>query len=129
MPTTKTTIKILTSLLVLVIFFHILILLKIIPYSIAWGGRLKTDQEMYAFESVSIVINLLLIFILSLKAKHLKIKIIDITLWIFFVLFSLNTFGNLLAKTTFEKSFSVITLLFAVLLFKILRKSKNGESI
>jgi hypothetical protein len=127
MPSTKTTIKILTSLLVLVIFFHLLILLKIIPYTIAWGGRLKTDQEMYVFESVSIVINLLLIFILSLKAKHVKHKIIDITLWIFFVLFSLNTIGNLLAKTTFEKSFSVITLLFAVLLFKILRKSKNGE--
>lgn len=46
-------------LIILSIFlvFHCLILCKIIPYNILWGGRLKSDIEMYRFETVSILIN------------------------------------------------------------------------
>lgn len=126
MITHKNTIRVLTGLLVLVIAFHLLILFKIIPFNIAWGGRLKSGQEMYVFESISIVLNLFLIWILSLKAKKVKHKFIDISLWVFFVIFSLNTIGNLFAHTNFEKYFSILTLIFALLLFKILWK-KNDE--
>lgn len=122
----KNIIRVLTGLLVLVIAFHLLILVKIIPFNIAWGGRLKSEQEMYMFESISISLNLFLIWILSLKAKNVKRKFIDITLWIFFVIFSLNTIGNLFAHTNFEKYFSILTLIFALLLLKILWK-KNDE--
>jgi hypothetical protein len=122
----KNIIRVLTGLLVLVIAFHFLILVKIIPFNIAWGGWLKSEQEMYMFESISITLNLFLIWILSLKAKNVKRKFIDITLWIFFVIFSLNTIGNLFAHTNFEKYFSILTLIFALLLLKILWK-KNDE--
>lgn len=115
-------IQLLIFLLSLVVIFHVLILIKIIPYTIAWGGRLNSDQEMYQFEGVSILVNCLLIWILHLKKKQINHKIIDPILWIFFVIFILNTIGNLLAKTTFEKSFSILTLIFALLIFKILRK-------
>lgn len=117
-------IKLLIGLLSLVIVFHILVLLQIIPYNISWGGRLKTVQEMYVFEIVSIALNLFLIWIVWLRAKNVKSKIVNIILWVFFGIFSLNTIGNLFAQTTFEKYFSILTLIFALLILKILIKKK-----
>ena len=127
MNTQKIIIRILTGMLALVIAFHFLIFFKIIPFNIVWGGRLQSEQEMYMFEGVSIILNLLLIWILSLKAKNVKRKFVDLTLWAFFILFSLNTIGNLFAHTNFEKYFSILTLIFAVLLWKILRTKSNEQ--
>ena len=46
------------------IVFHLLVLIKIIPYKMVWGGRLKSDIDMYKFEAVSLTVNLLFLFIL-----------------------------------------------------------------
>ncbi|WP_117884142.1 hypothetical protein [Aureibaculum luteum] len=125
----KTAIKIMLWMLVVVILFHISIILKIVPYEITWGGRLKNDTQMYAFETISILINLFLCIILLLKGKYIRefipMKIINITLWIFFVLFGLNTVGNILAKTNFEKFFTLLTLTFCILIWIILHKGKK----
>lgn len=120
----KNAIRLLIGILSLVIIFHFLILVKIIPFNIAWGGRLKSEQEMYVFESISVALNLFLIWIILLKAKNVKRKIINIILWIFLGIFSLNTIGNLFAKTTFEKFFSILTFIFALLILRILMKKK-----
>ena len=110
-------------LLVLVIMFHLCLLFKVIPYSIAWGGRLTNDQEMYAFESLSLLINLFLGWILAMKGNWVPFKFgavtIRVILWVFFALFLLNTIGNLFATTTFEKCFALITAFFAYLLWQI----------
>ncbi|HEY1023819.1 MAG TPA: hypothetical protein VGE26_01540, partial [Sphingobacteriaceae bacterium] len=50
-------------------------------------------------------------------------------LWIFLVIFLLNTVGNMFAKTTFEQTFAVITLLFSVLIWNILRKKKRWPKL
>lgn len=122
-------IKILLALLCTVILFHLCIITKIIPYNIAWGGRLKNDTEMYVFEFLSIIINLFLGFILLMKSGFIKYyfkqSIINFILWLFLVLFVLNTIGNLLAKTNFEKLFSVLTLISAFLIWTILRGKKH----
>lgn len=114
-------------LLVAVILFHLCIMIKIVPYEISWGGRLKNDSEMYVFETISIIINLFLFLILLIKGKYLReyisMKIVNITLWIFFVLFVLNTVGNIFAKTYFEKFFALLTLFFLILIWIILRKN------
>lgn len=125
----KTGIKIMLWLLVTVMLFHISIILQIIPYEITWGGRLKNDAEMYVFESISIVINLLLFSLLLIKGHYIRefipIRIVNIILWIFLVLFGLNTVGNLFANTYFEKSFSLLTLASVVLILIILKKDKK----
>lgn len=112
----------------LVIIFHLGIITKLIPYEIVWGGRLKNDRDMYVFESVSIGIILILIFILLLKGKYLRLELnersLNFILWIYFVIFVLNTLGNLLAKTNFEKLFSIITLISAILFWKIIKTGK-----
>ncbi|MFT7297676.1 MAG: hypothetical protein ACI9WO_000472 [Sphingobacteriales bacterium] len=75
------------------------------------------------------LINLLLISILLIKGKYIRefisMKIVDIALWIFFVLFGLNTIGNIFAETNFEKYFTILTLGFSVLIWIILRKGKK----
>ncbi len=118
-------------LLVAVILFHLCIMIKIVPYEISWGGRLKNDSDMYVFETISIIINLFLFSILLIKGKYLRefisMKIVNITLWIFFVLFVLNTVGNIFAKTYFEKFFALLTLFFSILTWIILRKDKKRK--
>ncbi len=122
-------VKIFLGLLFSVILFHICIMAKIIPYNIAWGGRLKNDTEMYIFETSSILINVLLSWVLLMKGNLVKIKfsikIINIILWIFFVIFILNTIGNVFAKTFFEKFLSLLTGLFAILIWNILKQKKT----
>lgn len=120
-------------LIIVVIIFHLSIILKIIPYEITWGGRLKCDSEMYVFETISIVINLFLIWILLIKGNYIKqvipIRVVNLILWIFLVIFGFNTIGNVFAKTNFEKSFAVITLISSVLIWMILKKNKEIQSV
>ena len=116
---------ILLAILGAVIVFHILVVLKVIPYDIAWGGRLSNDQEMYVFETVSIGINLLLGWVVLMKCDLVRFKfstrIVNTVLWIFFVLFILNTVGNIVAVSNLEKSFAVLTALSAFLIWKLIR--------
>src|SRR5918993_5927995 len=114
-------VKLMLWLIIIVIIFHLSIILKFIPYEITWGGRLKSDSEMYVFETISIVINLFLIWILSIKGNYIRpaipIKVVNLILWIFLVIFGFNTIGNVFAKTNFEKSFAIITLIASVLIW------------
>lgn len=121
--------KILIGISTLAILFHLLILIKIIPYEITWGGNLKTNEDMYVFETFSIFVNAFYIFILLQKGNYLKSffgkKTLTIILWIFFSLFSLNTIGNLFAKTNFEKLFAILTLLNSIFIWKINKNTYN----
>lgn len=118
-------IKILLTLLTLVIVLHLLIVIKVIPYKSAWGGRLETDEQMYMFEAISIIFNLLLSFILLIKGRFLQLpvreRLLNVILWIFLVLFSLNTIGNLFAQTNLEKLFAFVTFVFAFLIWVVIR--------
>ena len=117
-------IKLLLILNTAVLIFHFAIVLKLIPYTIAWGGRLENDSEMYVFEAISILINLLFSFILLIKGQMIRtvlpMKIVNVLLWIFLVIYSLNTIGNLLAVTAFEKYFSILTFVLAALIGRVL---------
>lgn len=125
----KTAIKIMFCLISAVLLFHFCILLKIVPYENTWGGKLKNDSEMYVFETISIVINLLLLLTLLIKGRYLKefisMKIINIILWGFFGIFALNTIGNIFAKTNFEKSLTLLTLAFSALIWIVLKSGKK----
>jgi hypothetical protein len=124
-----TAITVLLGLICAVILFHLCIIANLIPYHIAWGGRLQNDSQMYVFESISIAINLFLGTVLLMKAgfinSYFSPKTITVILWIFCVIFTLNTIGNLFARTDFERSFSLITLVFAMLIWIILRSERK----
>jgi len=124
--------KIMIALLTLVIIFHFTVIIRLIPYEVVWAGKLKSVNEMYAFEAASIAINAFIIALLLLKAKHIKQntsnKILDALLWLFVVLFAFNTVGNLMAETLFEKLFfTPLTLLSCILIWVIVRKDKKEK--
>lgn len=123
---TTTAIKILVGITAAAIFFHLLILVKVIPYEITWGGRLQSDAEMYVFEAISILVNAFFIFVLLQKGNFIRLIIssgaVRVILWVFFALFVLNTLGNLVAETNFEKGFAVLTGINSVLLGMINRR-------
>ena len=128
--TKKQALKMMLGLLIVVIIFHLAIITQLIPYTIVWAGKLKTVEDMYAFEALSISINIFLIAILLLKGNYIKHgisnKALNIILWLFVAIFSLNTIGNLMAETLFEKIvFTPLTLLSAILIWTILRKDKE----
>jgi hypothetical protein len=127
-----TYINVLIGITVLATIFHLLIVVRVIPYEITWGGRLKTVEEMYVFETISILINSFFIFILFQKGEYLRYflgkKTVKIVLWIFFTIFVLNTIGNVFAKTNFEKYFAIFTLINSILIWainKTIRKQSN----
>ena len=106
------------------ILFHICILLKLIPYNIAWGGRLEDDAAMYRMEIFSLVLNLFFAWMVAVQGGFIagNKQRSRVVLWIFFVLFILNTIGNVFAQTTTEKLFAVLTLANVILLWFVLRK-------
>ncbi|MCM4170329.1 hypothetical protein DHD32_02465 [Arenibacter sp. TNZ] len=125
----KIAIRLMLWSLVAVMLFHLSIILKIIPYEIAWGGRLKNDSSMYVFETISMAINFFLFAILLIKGKYLKefipLKFVNLALWAFLVIFGFNTLGNIFAETNFEKFFAIITFGFSFLIWVILTKDKK----
>ena len=88
--------KLMLGILFLVIVFHTLILTQIIPYTIVWAGKLKTTNEMFVFEIISIFINLFIVLILLLKGGLIKNnfsnKLLNGILWVFIILFFQNRF-------------------------------------
>lgn len=128
--TKRQALKMMIALLALVIIFHLAIITQLIPYTIVWAGRLKTLEEMYTLEAVSISVNIFLIAVLVLKGDYVKHRISDkalnLILWLFVALFALNTIGNLMAESLFEKLvFTPLTFLSAILIWAILRKKKE----
>ncbi len=124
--------KTLLLLSALVTVFHVLILIRLIPFEITWGGNLKTVEEMYVFETLSILINLFFVFILLQKGEYMRYvmgrKTVNFILWIFFTLFVLNTIGNLFAETNFEKFFTLLTLTSAILIWLIQRTAATPKN-
>lgn len=136
MITIQTKVRLINLLLIvflLTVLFHLLVLTGVIPFSGVWGGRLETVQDMYRFEAVSILINILVIFVLVQKRKNLlegsPNKVINAVLWIFMGLFLLNTVGNLFAESVVEKVLATpLTLIISVLIYLINKKNEAGFS-
>ena len=111
-------------LMVLLIIFHILIMIGIVPHDIVWGGQIKDDVSLMKFEIFALVISFLFLVIVLVKIDYLKFrkfrKITNIAVWIIFVFFLLNTVGNLASGVTLEKLiFTPITIILSVLIFRL----------
>jgi len=107
----------------LLVIFHILILTGIIPYDIAWGGKLKTQEDMVRFETGSILMAVAVILIVTAHTRMLPFRIdkrtTRIALWLIVAAFALNTIGNLFAQTATEKVFGIITIVLAILCIRL----------
>lgn len=108
------------------ILFHLLVLFGVIPFDLVWGGKLSSVEEMYKFELPALGISLLFQGILFMEAKKTKFRLSKqvrkMFLIGFLLLFVLNTLGNIMANSLFEKAFAVVTALMVFLIFILLKK-------
>lgn len=111
--------------LILLSIFHILVLTKIVPSNIVWGGRSSNSaSNIIALELIALLVTLIFILIVSLKAGYLKIsklkKVATVGIWIMAGFFLLNMAGNLSSPSLVEKMvFGPLTLIMAVLAFRL----------
>src|SRR3954454_653501 len=105
--TEKLASNIVISVLSLFVVFHVLVLTRFIPYNIVSGGRIKNNSQLLRFEIISIALNLLMLLVVLMKAKVFDVvinqKAITISLWVMAAFFMLNTIGNLLSISDFER--------------------------
>ena len=119
-----------------IMLFHAFIIGGIIffdfaPVEFLWGGRMETKEELLVFEFLSFAVVVLCFFVVLIKsgrisAPRLK-KASGVILWILFVLFLLNTVGNIFAKTTFEKSFAIVTIVLAIFCLRLAVERENDK--
>ena len=116
--------KIILFLLGAVLVFHLTIVLGLVPYDIVWGGHLGSKSDMYALESVSIVFNLVIMLIVAVHVRIIRWRWPNILLksfmWLFSVLFLLNTLGNIMAETVVERVvFTPLTIILCLLFLRL----------
>lgn len=105
---------------ILLLLFHTLVILEIIPYNIVWGSRLNSYNEMIQFEVVALILNAGLLVITWIKIKNKRNAFISLLLWAYAGLFALNTIGNLLSKNMFEMIvFTPMTILLGLLCVRV----------
>ncbi len=113
----------------IVIVFHLFVISGIVPYDIVWGGNLSSKAMMYQMEGVSILLNVLFLFIVLVKTQvitwSVNPKVLVVLLYIMSGFFALNTIGNLLAEKSLETIlFTPITLLLSIMCFYMARKKE-----
>jgi heme A synthase len=107
-----------------IIIFHFLVLTGVIPFNIVWGGNLTSKTQLYTMEAISIAINTVMLLIILTYCGVIKSSInrkyIIGAIWCMFLLFVLNTLGNLMAKTSLETYiFTPLTSILAIFCFRI----------
>jgi hypothetical protein len=130
--TTRIATIVLMIILSLVVIFHLLVLLQVVPFEVVWGGRLQDPAQMLLFETISIAVNLIMLGVVAIKAGILKVKvkqtIIKIALWTMCGVFLLNTVGNLFSNNEMEKLiFTPITLLLSLFTLRLAVSKKQQE--
>ena len=115
----------------LISFYHLLILTQLIDFKMVWGGKLHTKTEMFQFESVSLIINIIIIVFLFFDyKKDLINKWILIVYWLLAIMFVLNTLGNSISSNFYEKIiFTPITFFSSISCFMLIKHKKRLSQI
>lgn len=120
--------------LILLAVFHVLVILKVIPADIVWGGKFKDDIELQIMLFVSLILNLIMGVLFLVRyfqiRRNQRFIVVSILMWLMLVLFVLNTVTNIMAETWVEKlTFTPISIFLAFLsLRSALWKSTSEDS-
>lgn len=96
----------------------------VVPYTIVWGSRLTSTEEMIRFEVFSLLINGIMVTVVLIAAGYIQAKVnrslLRFMLWAMAVLFFLNTIGNILSTNRLETIiFTPLTFLLALLCMRL----------
>jgi hypothetical protein len=104
----------------LLLIFHILVLLRVIPADIVWGGQIKgVPKNLVTLETVALLVTAIFILIVAAKTGYVRAGkwsgVLDVGLWLIFAYLLLNTLGNLASGVSVEKLiFAPLTILLAL---------------
>ena len=113
--------------------FHALALVNVIPSALVWGGRLHNHAQLMRFEAGSLTLTLLLLAVVAVQAGYVKIRfsprVMTVVFSLMFLLFLLNTAGNLTSPNAFEKwLFTPLTLVLALLTLRVAVSNSTATS-
>lgn len=117
--------NIILTLMALLAVFHLLLLLKLLPSGIVWGGRLENSGEnLITLEVISLIVTLIFILIVAAKVGYIfrgkYKKAINVLVWIMCFYFVLNMMGNIASTSPLEKIiFIPVSIILAVLSFRL----------
>jgi hypothetical protein len=103
----------------LLVIFHILVLFRIVPSDILWGGQIETTSANFiVLEVIALFVTLIFAVIIAAKTGYIMVdrfkKAIAIGVWIIFAYLVLNTLGNLASGVGAENLiFAPLTLVLA----------------
>jgi hypothetical protein len=109
----------------LLFIFHILVLLKVIPADIVWGGRIQgVPSNLFTLETVSLLVTLLFMLIIAAKIGYIQAGklsgAVNIGVWLILAYLILNTLGNLASGVSFESLIAApITIILALCAFRL----------
>ena len=104
----------------LLFLFHGLVLLKVIPAEIVWGGQISgVPANLVMLETVALVVTALFLLTVAAKIGYIQAGklsgAVNIGVWLIFAYLLLNTLGNLASGISFEKLvFAPITIILAL---------------
>ena len=99
--------NVLLGTLVLLAVFHILVLLRVLPADIVWGGAIQNSTEnLFPLEMISLVVTLLFALIIAAKAGFIKAfrfqTAVNVGAWIVFAILLLSMIANFASGVAFE---------------------------
>lgn len=95
----------------IIVFYHICVMLGYIPISLIYGGKIKTTEEMFLYEGISLLANLIILGIIYLKKRLIIRKIentiVNLLIYSLCGVFMFVSIANLIA-------FNIVEILIAV---------------
>jgi len=112
------------TIIVLLIIFHVLLLLGVVPSDIVWGGKVADEAIIIKLEIFSLVTSFIFLGIVLLRINQDKLlkfkKSINYAVIVICAYFVFNIAGNLASEVTLEKLiFTPITVILSLLLFRL----------
>lgn len=104
----------------LLFVFHVLVLLRIAPADILWGGQIQDGQSnLVPLEIVALLVTILFVLIVAARIGTIQAGrfagAVKVGLWLIFAYLLLNTLGNLAFGVSMENLvFAPLTLLLAL---------------
>jgi hypothetical protein len=106
------------------VVFHILMLLRVFPADIAWGGRAGAEGSLVFLETVGLVLTVLFGAVVAARAGYIGSRLprgaVQVAMWIVLGYFALNTAGNLASVSSVERAiFTPVSALMTLLALRL----------
>jgi hypothetical protein len=122
---TRTAGYILLAALCLLAMFHLLVLVRVVPMTLVWGGRaVDAPVNPLLLEVVSLVVTLLFCLVVVARIGQFRSAALQTAgrycIWLVFIYFTFNIVGNLVSLSSLESLiFTPVSVVLAILALRL----------